>query len=77
MILQGIAASDGVGLGRAVCVREMSLDYSNVRCSGRETEKARLQEAIAEFERRTAVMAAQVRERARRNRRSLLARPPC
>ena len=37
MILQGIAASDGVGLGRAVCVREMSLDYSNVRCSGRET----------------------------------------
>ena len=64
MILQGIAASDGVGLGRAACVREMSLDYSNVRSSGRETEKARLQEAIAEFERRTAVMAAQVRERA-------------
>ena len=63
MILQGIAASDGVGLGRAVCVREISLDYSNVRYSGRETEKARLQEGVAEFERRTAAMAAQIRDR--------------
>ncbi len=27
MILQGIAASDGVGLGKAVCVREEKLDY--------------------------------------------------
>lgn len=44
MILQGIAASDGVGLGRAVCVREISLDYSSVPYSGKETEKARLQE---------------------------------
>lgn len=63
MILQGIAASDGVGLGRAVCIREVSLDYSNVRYSGKEREKARLQEGIAEFERRTAAMAAQIRER--------------
>ena len=63
MILQGIAASDGVGLGRAACVREISLDYSNVRYSGKEMEKARLQEGIAEFERRTAAMAAQIRER--------------
>jgi phosphotransferase system enzyme I (PtsI) len=63
MILQGIAASDGIGLGRAVCVREASLDYSNVRYSDKETEKARLQEGIAEFSRRTSAMAAQIRER--------------
>lgn len=50
MILQGIAASDGVGLGRAVCVREEKLDYSDVRYSGKESEKARLASAIEQFE---------------------------
>jgi len=62
MILRGIAASDGIGLGRAVCVREETLDYSVVPYSGKETEKARLQAAMEEFNRRTAAMADRIRE---------------
>ena len=38
MVLKGINASDGVGLGCAVCVREESLDYSDVPYSGKEAE---------------------------------------
>ncbi len=61
MILRGIAASDGVGLGRAVCIREESLDYSAVTYSGKDTEKARLQNAIGQFNERTAHMAEHIR----------------
>ena len=63
MILQGIAASGGVGLGRAVCVREEKLDYSGVAYSGKESEKDRLQAALEEFEDRTDAMAKRIRER--------------
>ena len=63
MILRGIAASDGIGLGRAVCVREESLDYSAVTYSGKDSEKARLQEGIQRFNQRTSAMAAEIRER--------------
>ncbi len=62
MILQGIAASSGVGLGRAVCVREeKKLDYSGVAYSGKESEKERLQAALEEFEDRTDAMAQRIR----------------
>ena len=64
MILKGINASDGVGLGRAVCVREESLDYSAVPYSGKDTEKKRLQEAVDEFNVRTSAMAGRIREQA-------------
>ena len=63
MILQGIAASDGVGLGRAVCIREEKLDYSGVAYSGKDTEKARLTGAIEEFNARTAAMAERIKAR--------------
>lgn len=62
MILRGIAASDGIGLGRAVCVREENLDYSGVAYSGKDSEKARLQAAIEQFEQRTAAMAEHIRQ---------------
>ena len=62
MVLKGINASDGVGLGRAVCLREESLDYSDVPYSGKEAEKTRLQNAIEEFNARTAAMADRIRE---------------
>ena len=62
MILRGIAASDGIGLGRAMCVREENLDYSDVAYSGKESEKARLQAAIEEFEQRTSAMAEHIRQ---------------
>mgnify|MGYP001053763809 FL=1 len=62
MFLNGFNASDGVGLGCAVCVREESLDYSQVPYSGKEAEKARLQAAIEEFNARTSAMADHIRE---------------
>lgn len=61
VILRGIAASDGVGLGRVVCVREENLDYTNVRYAGKELEKARLMSAIEEFNQRTSTMAEHIR----------------
>ncbi len=64
MVLKGINASAGVGLGRAVCIREEKLDYSAVPYSGKEAEKARLKDAIDEFNRRTSAMAVRIREQA-------------
>ena len=57
MILLGIAASDGIGIGKAVCVREQSLDYSAVKYGGKEVEKDRLQAAITQFNEKTTAMA--------------------
>lgn len=62
MILRGIGASDGIGIGKAVCIREQSLDYSAIQYSGKEAEKARLQEAIARFNAKTREMAARIYE---------------
>ena len=62
MILKGLNASDGGGLGRAVCVREESLDYSSVPYSGKEAEKTRLKNAMEEFNQRTSAMAERIRE---------------
>lgn len=39
MILNGIGASDGLGLGNAVCIRESVLDYTGVIYAGAEAEK--------------------------------------
>ena len=61
MILRGIAASDGIGIGKAVCVREQSLDYSAVKYSGKEVEKDRLQSAITQFNEKTTAMAERIR----------------
>ena len=63
MILRGIPASDGIGIGRAVCIREESLDYSDVQYAGKDVEKVRLQTAIEQFNERTSAMAARLRER--------------
>ncbi len=62
MILKGINASAGIGLGRAVCVREENLDYSAVAYAGKDVEKKRLQSAIDEFNLRTTAMANHIRE---------------
>lgn len=61
MILRGIGASDGIGIGKAVCIREQSLDYSAIQYSGREAEKARLQSAISQFNEKTQTMAERIR----------------
>ena len=64
MILNGIGASDGLGLGNAVCIRERVLDYTGVIYAGAEAEKARLLAAVDAFcrdtERMTQKMSGQV-----------------
>ena len=61
MILRGIGASEGIGIGRAVCVREQSLDYSAVQYAGKDAEKERLQRAMEQFNQKTSAMADRIR----------------
>ncbi len=61
MILRGIGASEGIGIGSAVCVREQNLDYSAVVYSGTEAEQDRLQQAIQQFNDKTSAMAEHIR----------------
>ncbi|MGN0562309.1 MAG: phosphoenolpyruvate--protein phosphotransferase [Candidatus Fimenecus sp.] len=49
MIYKGIAGAEGIGIGKALVVREQTLDYSQVVFSGAENETERLQTAIAAF----------------------------
>ena len=61
MILRGIAASDGIGIGKVVRVQEQNLDYSAVKYGGTEAEKDRLQAAITQFNEKTTDMAEHIR----------------
>ena len=61
MTLQGIGASDGIGLGKVLSVRPASLDYSAVVSGGPETERSRLTAAIARFTETTTAMAESLR----------------
>ena len=61
MILHGIAASEGIGVGRAVCVREPRLDYSAVKYGGVRWERKRLEDAVRRFNEDTAAMARRIR----------------
>lgn len=63
MKLQGIGASEGIGIGTVVCVRARELDYSQVSYRGAQQEKARLRQAVDTFLTRTQAMAEQVRAR--------------
>ncbi|MGN0519146.1 MAG: phosphoenolpyruvate--protein phosphotransferase [Candidatus Fimenecus sp.] len=56
MIYKGIAGAEGIGIGKALVVREQTLDYSNVVFSGAENETKRLQAAIAAFCEKISVM---------------------
>jgi len=48
-MLQGIGASQGYGIGKAVIIEDLSLDYSAVKYTSAEEEKARLQKAMEDF----------------------------
>lgn len=61
MELRGIAASRGIGIGNAVCLREQSLDYSGVGYAGKDAEKQRLQSAIEQFNEATQALTEQIR----------------
>ena len=60
MELRGIAASDGIGIGNAICIREQSLDYSGVGYAGKEAEKQRLQRAVEQFNETTQALAERI-----------------
>lgn len=63
MVYNGIGASAGIGIGRAVLVSSPNLDYSHVASQGAEAEKARLSAAAAAFTEKTSAMAGAMKER--------------
>ena len=56
-MLQGIGASQGYGIGKAVIIEDLSLDYSAVKYTTAEDQKARLQKAMEDFTAETKEMA--------------------
>ena len=55
-MLKGIGASQGYGIGKAVIIEDVNLDYSAVRFTDAASEKARLQAAVDGFIKETAEM---------------------
>ena len=62
-MFKGIGASAGIGIGRAVLVREPDLDYSHVVFAGVEEEQERLSAAVAAFTEQTCAMAGRIEAR--------------
>ncbi len=63
-MLQGIGASQGYGIGKAVIIEDVTLDYSAVRYAGAEEEKARLARAVEAFTAETNEMIASLKQSA-------------
>lgn len=63
MILRGIGASGGVGMGPAVCLRAAAPDHTERGYTGAEGERARLRAASCQVERETAALAERMRSR--------------
>ena len=62
-MLKGVGASAGIGIGKVICIREQSLDYSQVAYQGKDKEKERLKAAADTFCEITQKMAEDIRER--------------
>ena len=62
-MLKGVGASAGIGIGKVICIREQSLDYSQVAYQGKDKEKERLKQAAETFCEITQKMAEDIRER--------------
>ena len=62
-MFKGIGASAGIGIGRAVLVRESDLSYTHVVFAGQEAEQARLTAAVDAFTKQTRVMAEKMEAR--------------
>ena len=61
-MLKGIGVSQGYGIGRAVIIGDISTDYSNVKYTDAESEKARLQNAVDSFIEETKKLASDIKE---------------
>lgn len=55
--LKGTGVSEGYGIGTAVVIKELNLDYSEVEFSGAENETARLDHAVSEYSASTKALA--------------------
>ncbi len=60
-MLKGIGVSEGYGIGKAIIIEDISLDYSAVKYTDAVSEKARLEKAIAECIGKTQEIAAQLK----------------
>lgn len=60
-MLKGIGVSEGYGIGKAIIIEDISLDYSAVKYTDAVSEKARLENAIAECIDKTQEIAAQLK----------------
>ncbi|MBR6408317.1 MAG: phosphoenolpyruvate--protein phosphotransferase [Clostridia bacterium] len=63
-MLRGIGASQGFGIGRAVIIEDVNLDYSAVKYSGADGEKARLANAVEAFTDETRQMVEELKKSA-------------
>ena len=63
-MLKGIGASQGYGIGKAVLIKDINLDYSKVRYSDAATEKERLKNAADEFIKETQTLCESLKESA-------------
>lgn len=63
-MLNGIAASQGYGIGKAVIIKDINTDYSNVEYSGEDNEKARLKKAVDDFNTETQELAEKLKKSA-------------
>ncbi|MCC8073236.1 MAG: phosphoenolpyruvate--protein phosphotransferase [Clostridiales bacterium] len=63
-MLNGIGASRGYGIGKAIIIKNASLDYSHKKYTSAENEKERLQKAIDSFVKETSLLAESVKKSA-------------
>lgn len=62
MILKGAGVSAGVGIGTVRIIKDVSLDYSHVQFSGRDSEKQRVKAAVETFCEKTEHMIERMKE---------------
>lgn len=63
-MLKGIGASQGFGIGKAVVIKDISLDWSSVKYVDSEHQKERLRSAVAKFSEETKALAAELKKNA-------------
>lgn len=63
-MLKGIGASQGFGIGKAVVIKDINLDYSFVKFTDSEHQKKRLRSAVADFSDETKALAAELKKNA-------------
>ncbi len=71
-MLKGVAVSEGYGIGCAVVLPDVDLDYSSARFEGMMPESRRLQEAVDRLQDRLSAMAEKVEQRAGPNEAAIL-----